>query len=341
MTNRIEWIDRLKGFAIFLVVYYHVVWAGFDYKDSVSCKIITTFFMHIFFFISGYLGCINNNEKSQTFPSYIYKKIRTLLIPTIMIICVGFLYINFTFKNIISDSFKGGFWFTLCLFEMLLLHYWVQLFLNKFRKESYKLIIGCIVSLILYFLAFHITTWMPWSIFISLKQVLFYYPAMMLGYFIKKDIFRINYFLNNKYIITFLIILSLSPSLELKRHGIQLLYNLIISLVRVLLIYKCFSSFKIKETNIINRSINYIGKYSLEIYFLHYFLFISIPEATNYITTNVKYINKQTEFISLFFREFIIAFPITITIIFMSIALNKLLSMSSVIQSLIFGKYKK
>lgn len=342
MNNRIEWIDSLRGFAIFLVVYYHVIWAGIGYKDSVSCSIISTFFMHIFFFISGYLGCIKSNESIRTYPQYIYKKIRTLLIPTIMIVCAGFLYLDFTVRGILMDLFKGGFWFTLCLFEMLLLHYLIQIFLNLLKKESYKIIIGSIISLMFYYFAFHISIWMPCTIFISLKLVLIYYPAMMLGYIIKNFILHgKSSFLYSKYIILFLIVISIYPTLEIKQHGVQIFYNIIISLARVLLIYICFTFYTIKKQTILYKFINYIGKYSLEIYFLHYFVFISVPDAIKYLSPNVKFINEQVQFISLLFREFVIAFPITVIIILTCLGINKLLSMSSIIQALFFGKYKR
>lgn len=341
MNNRIEWIDKLRGFAILLVVYYHVVWAGFDYKESVSCQIISTCFMHIFFFISGYLGCIKPTENIQTYPQYIYIKIKTLLMPTIIIMSIGFLYIGFTLQGVLTDLFKGGFWFTLCLFEMFILHYPIQLFLNSLKKESYRIIVGCIISLILYYLAFHISTWMPWTIIISLKQVLLYYPAMMLGYIIKKNLLQINKILHNKYIISLLIVICFYPNLELKSHGLQLLYNIIISLSRVILAYICFTSTNISMPTILNKFIRYIGRFSLEIYFLHYFVFISIPEATKYISPNIQFMNKQIQFFSLFFREFILAFPITIIIILTCLVINKLLSISPIIQSLMFGRYKK
>ena len=61
MRERNRMLDSLKGFAIFLVVLGHVIQTVFapdSYDSNVIFKIIYSFHMPLFIFISGYLsGC--------------------------------------------------------------------------------------------------------------------------------------------------------------------------------------------------------------------------------------------------------------------------------------------
>ena len=56
---RLEWIDRLKGLAIFLVVAGHFIQQhelGGESENNVLVRIIYTFHMPLFFFLSGYVS---------------------------------------------------------------------------------------------------------------------------------------------------------------------------------------------------------------------------------------------------------------------------------------------
>lgn len=53
MKNRIDYIDRMKGLAIFLVVLGHVYMFSFNKSESVLPSIIGSFHMPLFMFLSG------------------------------------------------------------------------------------------------------------------------------------------------------------------------------------------------------------------------------------------------------------------------------------------------
>jgi len=67
MNERINWIDQVKGFAIFLVVYGH--------NFPITEKYIYSFHMPLFFMVAGFFHPIKQDKNS------IVKRIKTILIP--------------------------------------------------------------------------------------------------------------------------------------------------------------------------------------------------------------------------------------------------------------------
>ena len=53
MKSRIDYIDRLKGMAIFLVVIGHVYRMAFNQGEDITYKWISSFHMPLFMFLSG------------------------------------------------------------------------------------------------------------------------------------------------------------------------------------------------------------------------------------------------------------------------------------------------
>lgn len=73
ISNRIRWIDTARGIAILLVVLGHCIGNS---TDPVN-KVILSFHMPLFFFISGLCAKYENGR----FMGYLKKKAKTLLIP--------------------------------------------------------------------------------------------------------------------------------------------------------------------------------------------------------------------------------------------------------------------
>ena len=58
MTQRINYIDRMKGFAILMVVLAHVILFSFDMSDSLIFKFCASFEMPLCMFVSGFVALI-------------------------------------------------------------------------------------------------------------------------------------------------------------------------------------------------------------------------------------------------------------------------------------------
>ena len=94
--QRIEYIDNLRGFAIFLVLLGHIFIAkapgGTHYP---FCEMIYSFHMSLFFFISGYLVYKTNKIREKGTKQYISKKTISLLTPYILVVHSSVFYKKF------------------------------------------------------------------------------------------------------------------------------------------------------------------------------------------------------------------------------------------------------
>ena len=78
MNTRLEYIDRLKGLAMLLVLVGHViVFCGLGY-DNVFIKHITLMNMPLFFFLNG---LVVRNLSGDNKLKYLWKKFLQLMLP--------------------------------------------------------------------------------------------------------------------------------------------------------------------------------------------------------------------------------------------------------------------
>lgn len=59
MTKRINYIDRMKGMAILVVVLAHVFLFSLDMENSLVFRFCASFEMPLFMFVSGFVAYIN------------------------------------------------------------------------------------------------------------------------------------------------------------------------------------------------------------------------------------------------------------------------------------------
>jgi len=132
-SERIVWIDNLKGFAIFLVTLGHVL-IGLGAGDSVPKNVIYAFHMPLFFGISGYLAtCLLLVKRGDLIMSisaalrFCVRKIHTLLLPYVLCplllwpLFYGYLfndgYFLHTAQRIFIDN--SALWFLPCLWILM------------------------------------------------------------------------------------------------------------------------------------------------------------------------------------------------------------------------------
>lgn len=156
MKKRDNYIDLLKGIAIFLVV--------LGYHDTVLTNYIYSFHMPFFFFISGIF-----HSNYGSYKKFISKKIKVLIIPyftfattlflfwliigrkhgesainnTPIRIAFNGIFIGSDIKNISSMEWGTPVWFLLCLFVVTNLYYFVSKLKVK-KVIVINIILGCI-----------------------------------------------------------------------------------------------------------------------------------------------------------------------------------------------------
>lgn len=218
-SNRLDWIDILKGIGIILVV------IGHSKSPIIITKIIFAFHMPLFFFISGYLFNYTNS-----FESYLDKKANRLIIPYFITYIMAFIITYFASHSqdlsagVILNMFWGeGYphqsidpplWFLTTLFCGNILFYVVLKFssigpamanptihMGAFdinRIDIFVFIYSCILAGLGYLISKYII--LPWGLDAALVSLVFFCA----GYFAKK------YFLLDKLNENYNIILPLS-----------------------------------------------------------------------------------------------------------------------------------
>ncbi|MDE6137262.1 MAG: acyltransferase family protein, partial [Muribaculaceae bacterium] len=133
---RLHYFDRLNGIAIFMVVMGHVIAFCVRGIDSTPLfKFIGAIHMPLFFFISGWMSWRTDGAGPN-----IVRRAWQLLPPMLFMSTLWIFYfphsglespLNSTFAGLWGDSFKNGYWFTLVLFEVILIY---AAFLPVLRK---------------------------------------------------------------------------------------------------------------------------------------------------------------------------------------------------------------
>jgi len=159
LKQRINWIDWAKVFAIYLVVLGHLL--SKTGREGYIFNFIYSFHMPFFFFISGYLFTIKENN----FRSVLKGSIRSLLVPYVLLNLIGNFFLIPTwvlakqwpldqlFYFITADGRgePGPTWFLVCLFQVRLLSYFIV------RQTSvWRLLVVSFCILIAYLFPFHL-----------------------------------------------------------------------------------------------------------------------------------------------------------------------------------------
>ncbi len=118
MKQRIDYIDRMKGQAIFLVVMGHVYGFAFLQADDVANKVISSFHMPLFMFLSGLVACSGVVSPYWSMAK-LGAKLRGLLLPMLVFgMCFTLTWSdNFVsgLINFLESPSKNGYWYLMTL----------------------------------------------------------------------------------------------------------------------------------------------------------------------------------------------------------------------------------
>lgn len=341
MNNRLLHIDIYRAICIIVVIYSHLLLFSVGYKEEAFITIfMRAFFLNAFFFISGYVFYQNIYIDFNQFYMSIYKKIKSILLPSLISLCVFSHIYSFNFiKTLFSDN-KGGYWFTFVLFEMFVLFLFINLLINRVKNRIIRLfIIIAITSILYYFNKINILSSI-YKDFFSLGGLMYYVPAFALGVICKlyDDIF--NKVLNNKNIlfISGIIILLIFTNMSIIPFIIR---NIITTLFVLQLIYHILNSIDLSRYKILISNLSLIGTNTVQIYFLHYYFLFRLPEP---LISYMHSLHSDSCFASTScasFVEFIVIGTLSIFISFVCIYVAKIINVIPYANMLLFGKYKK
>lgn len=152
--DRLQYFDMLKGIAIFMVVMGHVITFCVREIDRAAIfKFIGEIHMPLFFFISGWFTWHGGRGPS------LGKRALQLLVPMVVCSSLWVWYfphsglespLDSTFCGLWGSEWKNGYWFTLVLFEIILVYAFVRPMLCKCKGLLTEALLWLSVFAVLY-----------------------------------------------------------------------------------------------------------------------------------------------------------------------------------------------
>ena len=228
----------------------------------------------LFFFISGYLSSCK-----ITPPNFgkTYKRFRTIVVPTLIAGCFYAAVFHMDIGGMLLDKFKGGYWFTITLFEFYLM-FEVAKFASNGKTRLFNALL-VLTALVCYALALptaqRLYEHQSIPLFLGVAQW-GYYLYFVLGFFVRKHTDVIHSERCGAVILlVFLLVYGANAVMELKLPGLLFHANaLLLQTSIVLLAYYVFYKYRafFSRETAIGGFFKLVGVYTLEIYLLHYFI---------------------------------------------------------------------
>lgn len=282
--KRLEYIDAMRGFAILFIVFGHIplYCYGIANEQLSSFRALTSLLqLPMFFFVSGFV--INSEKMLNRGGKTWYLKLRQLIIPA-MFFCGIYILINKTdIVYCITDKFKCGYWFTLTLFEFILIQcLWefIAKSLNINNKGQSYIILSVLIALGIYVLSMPTVSnrlgGVSGIVGIPMLKYYIYFMAGRLIHLNLENLLRYKYrdTLVSVVILGFLLLAVYNWYFNVVLSGPLFHINLIIfelfALLSVfVLFYKKRTYFS--SSSRVSKAITFIGRRTLDIYLLHYF----------------------------------------------------------------------
>lgn len=281
LVKRFDYIDALRGLAIIFIVFGHIPMYCYHTGEeftSIRNSYTSLVQLPIFFFVSGFVF----RTKTKPGWKFILKKLIQLIIPTILIGSVYFLLNSTSFTLYLNDKFKGGYWFTLTLFEFILTQYIWEVITEKIhiRKNNivYSSLSLCLAGLLFILSLPTITSKMGDISNIIGIPMFRYYLYFLIGIIVSRNI---NYIIKWKFrnhlialVIILFFLLFITNQIPHKLNGAIFHLNLVgMELSSLSVVFMMFYKYRgfFSSSNRFATSLTFLGKRTLDIYLLHYF----------------------------------------------------------------------
>lgn len=308
---RLEWLDALRGFTMIMVVAYHVCQQTFllDSRASSSMPFLVLFRMPLFFFVSGFLAYKASLVWNlPTLGSLMAKKLRVQLVPTVFfyLFAMAVLYKGPYWDNVyqlLLSPTKGGYWFTLVLLYMFIVYYLFAYLESKLKWKSWiPITILFVVSMLVYetcFLPQHFwwafghkeaaaDSWLRTTSIIQLMQ---FFPFFLYGNIVHRYWNQSQRVMDSKWFYPVIVIVVIFCTLDaLKWHTLRMEWaNLPFTMAKFILLTMVFMYFRhyhqyFTQMTWIGRSLQYIGRRTLDIYLIHFLFMPNLPGIGNFFS---------------------------------------------------------
>ena len=275
--QRMLWVDQMRAFAIITVVISHIfsfcIGGG---NLSVISNYFISFYMPLFFFISGFVGY--KKEYRQSFTMEVVTKARQLLLPTLVFFCLFEWLIADNWMEDLCHQSKGGYWFLIGLFYISCLYSAIRRLFIRYKigdkfEDLLMIVVGSILVClpVVYGIALHNGNNDPLSI-----TKLSFFVFFALGAIVRKHYVSCLPFFSKSWVTCCIILVSFLGYAVFEKydlcHGyVGLISTPVLSMACVLLSMEFFK----RHEDDVNHAIPHlknIGTRTLDIYVIHWLL---------------------------------------------------------------------
>ena len=327
MERRIDYIDRLKGLAIILVVMGHIYGMAFALSDDVVYRVISSFHMPLFMFLSGLVACSGATSPFWNLKK-LSRKLRGLLLPLIVFgMCFTMTFSrNFGtgLVEFLESPNKNGYWYLMSLAV-----FYVSLSLYRLNvKQKWYIDVALAIAIWGGMFALWKYTAQTKDYFCMLNCGNFY-PFFMLGvmttkYNLLDKMQKANWLFSLcivAYAFLFCVDMPFHALVSLNKH-------IFLPFCMVYIVVNLFVS-RHGATSCWENILDFVGKRTLDIYVIHYF-FISM--------IHLKDLGNNWEGTENSLLMFIVAIGLSVVITALSIGVGYVLHQGRIIEKFVYGK---
>lgn len=318
MNRRIQYIDRLKGFAILAVIFGHLSMWQLGGLDTPTW-FVNTFHMPVFLFLSGFLITPPNFLKSV-------EKLFQFLLPGLIVGGVYAYYYGSDIERFLFHDSKMGYWYLFVLsgyyMLMTLFHY-----LNTFDGKKGLLVDLALAAVIFVGLAgLHFLLGKRVSDLFCVYKMCTFWPVFFFGYMVKKYQVLKNFIFSDAGYTIALIVYAVGLYLSYKEFWYYI--GIPMGVFAAAFFANLFQR-RENSTSLIERELARLGRGSLDVYIFHYFFLwtISLHPFGTYC--------QETGNLLLFV---LVAAVLSVIIAYLCLLVGYILKSSSLLQTIIFGK---
>lgn len=302
--------DYLRGLAMLFIVIGHLFFYSGRYSGSWIFNICDTIELPVFMYISGLLA--HASVDRYGFRKLILTKVIRLLFPLLSFYIIWGLWDPFYWLGFWVKDTKHGYWFIFVLFELMVTLSFIKQFSSRFKIKTIY------VTAVIYAVATIIFIMLPEDSWVrclfSVKLYWHFYPFFMMGYFS----YRLTSILEPKYAPVYFLI-YLFVLIFFRDILWKVMINMIANFFSLCFLVSVFSaSFKPLKSVFATIGIN-----SLQVYLIHFFLLFPLLKVLPVVENR--------------WLEFPYYLAIACAIIFVTIAISKLLMKNSWLALFLFG----
>lgn len=297
--------------------------------------------MPLFFFISGYVAYKGGTHYSpRQIAVKLWDKFKVLIVPAIVMgLCYTYLVLGKTAYDFSFEVMKYGYWFTISLFVMNIIYvllYWATQ--NKSKSDFIYILVAISIFLwCLKYMCLNNCVFVFLNKTICLWHTLTHFIFFALGIIISacsreyEQVMREKGVLNTLLILFFVIAFLIMPrvsalDVELPIGGVL---RLVLGFCGSLIVLNLSLLHKSNMEHSVGRFFSFIGRRSLEIYLLHYFLLPDLTYAAEYVDTSSTIIGLS------------ISLLISILIIALCLIIGNIIRLSPFLSSVLLGVKNK